>query len=360
MVISALVYARSPSEVTPRWHAHGYFAVQTFLFGALLALAPNGRAQFCLLFFILCSQVMMLFRWQTGLIWLSVFALVTGTDFVWVSGFPNGLIELFPFFSGYFFFGVISYLWAQTDSARRESARLLGELQAANAQLRKYAERVEELTIAEERNRLAHEIHDTLGHTLTALDIQLELLACLPLEKSAERRQATENARTLVKQGLVDTRRAVQAMRPAALETFSLPEAIAALVEDFERTTQIQVTWATRGSIVPLATRIALPLYRAAQEALTNIRRHAPSARHVQLQLGYALETVSLRADNDGATLVESNPSGFGLRGLSERAEALGGTFRVGLDGDNFNVEMTLPHRSEFALDLHRAMVHHD
>ena len=348
MAASTLLYARSPGDETPAWQAHGYFVAQTILFGTLLALAPTGRAQFSLPFFILCSQALMLFPLRTGLVWIGIFGLVTGVDFVLVSGFSTGLIELFPFLSGYFFFGAISYLWAQTDVARRESQRLLTELQAAHAQLQRYAARVEELTIAEERNRIAREIHDTLGHTLTALDIQLELLVRLPSEKTAERQQATERARQLVKQGLADARRAVQALRPVALEVFSLPEAMVELVEEFKRTTAIESAWEVEGRAAALPPRLALPLYRAAQESLTNIQRHAATTPRVALRLCYEPERVRLRVQNappvSPAAGASRAGSGYGLRGLRERVEALGGTFHAGADDSGgFAVEMTLP-----------------
>ncbi|MFQ5341318.1 MAG: sensor histidine kinase, partial [Anaerolineae bacterium] len=228
---------------------------------------------------------------------------------------------------------------------------------------------------------LAHEIHDTVGHTLTALDVQLELLARLPSGQTEQRRQAAEQARALVKTGLADVRRAVQALRPAALETFSLPEAIASLAADFQRTTQVHTTWQVEGEITPLPLRLALPLYRAAQEALTNVKRHAPAARRVTLQLRYGAEAVVLWVENDGIPATPTSPpelggteggpvvlwvendgipatptsppelggteggqGSYGLRGLRERAEALGGTFSAGPDGTgSFRAEMTLP-----------------
>lgn len=234
--------------------------------------------------------------------------------------------------------------------ARAEVERLAAKLAAANRKLRAYAAQVEELAMTRERARLAHEIHDTVGHTLTALDVQLELLARLPLDQTEARQQVVERARMLVKKGLADMRRAVQALRPAALETFSLSEAIAGLVADFEQTTRIKATWRIEGEAVPLPPRLAVPLYRAAQEALTNVRRHAPAAQQVTLQLHYGPEAVTLSVENDGVPVSPSPPSsgeiegGYGLRGMRERAEALGGTFSAGPDeAGGFRVEMRLP-----------------
>jgi signal transduction histidine kinase len=235
--------------------------------------------------------------------------------------------------------------------ARAEVERLAAELSKANRKLSEYALHAEELAITRERARLAHEIHDSVGHTLTALDVQLELLTRLPPSRSEQRRQATEQARALVKRGLTDVRRAVQALRPSALETFSLPEAVAALVADFERTTQTRAVWQVEGEITPLPSRLAVSLYRAAQEALTNVRRHAPSAQQVKIRLRYRPETVVLSVENDGFALTlglsptgRSEGGGYGLHGLRDRAELLGGAFSAGPDTDgSFRLEMSLP-----------------
>jgi signal transduction histidine kinase len=273
--------------------------------------------------------------------WL-VYVLLRG----WSAAGPAWLDDL-PWYGLTF---ALAEIVARQREHREQVEALAAELAEANRQLQDYAAQTEELAIIRERARLAHELHDTVGHTLTALDIQLELLARLPPGQAEQRQQAAGRARTLVKEGLADVRRAVQALRPAALETFSLPEAIAGLVAGFEQTAQIQTAWQVAGEPRPLPPRLALPLYRAAQEALTNVRRHAPAAQHVTVSLHYEPGAVSLRVKNDGAALTpDPSPTGrgeqgYGLRGLHERAEALGGTFHAGPDGaGGFQLEMLVP-----------------
>ena len=248
---------------------------------------------------------------------------------------------------------------ARQREHREQVEVMASELAEAHRQLQDYTAQAEELAITRERARLAHEIHDTVGHTLTALDVQLELLTRLPPDQTEQRWQVAEQARTLVKEGLADVRRAVQALRPAALETFSLPEAIAGLVADFEEAAQICTVWRVEGEVAPLPPRLAVPLYRAAQEALTNVQRHAPSAQQVTVQLRYGPETVTLSVENapsvtsppgpalsevEGLGGTEGGQGGYGLRGLRERAEALGGAFSAGPDETGrFRLEMRLP-----------------
>jgi signal transduction histidine kinase len=264
-------------------------------------------------------------------------------------GLEAALLAGIGYLTGIVFVVFVTQVAVHEREARAEVERLAAELAEANRRLREYAAQAEELATTRERARLAHEIHDSVGHTLTALDVQLELLARLPPGQTGQRQQVAEQSRTLVKEGLADVRRAVQALRPAALETFSLPEAIAGLVAGFEQTAQIRATWQVEGKVLPLPPRLAVPLYRAAQEALTNVRRHAPSAQQVTLQLHYGPEAVTLSVENDGPQTSEiSKDLGglgrHGLRGLRERAESLGGAFSAGPDeAGGFRLEMRLP-----------------
>jgi len=249
-----------------------------------------------------------------------------------------------------FFVVFITQTAVRERQARAEMERLAAELQEANRKLRAYADQAEELAVTHERARLAHEMHDTVGHTLTALDVQLELLARLPPGQTEYRRDAARQARSLVKEGLADMRRAVAALRPAALESFSLSVAIDGLITHFAHTTGIPTDWKVVGEKADLAPRLALPLYRTAQEALTNIQRHAASTPQVRIRLCYESDAALLTVINaqptqedDGEAGTEKH-SGHGLAGLRERAEMLGGCFQAGPDEDGgFRVKMRLP-----------------
>jgi signal transduction histidine kinase len=288
-------------------------------------------------------------RWTVAVCALLVVAL--SASYGLRGGWEAALLAGIGYLAAIVFVVFVTQVAVREREARAEVERLAAELEAANRTLREYAAQAEELAITRERARLAHEIHDSVGHTLTALDVQLELLAQLPPGRTEQRRQAAEQARALVKEGLADMRRAVQALRPAALETFSLPEAIGGLVADFEQTTHIRTVWQVEGKVLPLPPRLAVPLYRAAQEALTNVRRHAPSAQQVALQLRYGPEAVALSVENPppitsppGLEGTEGGAEGYGLRGLRERAELMGGAFSAGPDeAGGFRLEMRLP-----------------
>ncbi|HBY96467.1 MAG TPA: hypothetical protein DEP84_21405 [Chloroflexi bacterium] len=225
---------------------------------------------------------------------------------------------------------------------------LQAKLTEAYGQMQDHIARAEALAMAQERARLAREIHDTLGHTLTALDVQLELIVQLSANSNEDCERVARHARALVKDGLSEVRRAVKALRPGALEVLSLSEAIASLTADYQERTHIDVIWHVEGEVVPLSSRLAVPLYRAAQEALTNVSRYA-EATQVVVTLGFEREAIHLTVEDNGQASESSRQNGgaavgFGLRGLRERAEALRGEFQAGpARTGGFRVEMKLP-----------------
>ncbi|RME42610.1 MAG: hypothetical protein D6791_17325, partial [Chloroflexi bacterium] len=183
----------------------------------------------------------------------------------WLGGWQVALQVGAGYLAALLFVVYITQVAVRERLARAEVQRLADELQVANRKLLAYADQAEELAITRERVRLAHELHDTVGHTLTALDVQLALLFALPPGETVQRRQAAQNARELVKDGLADMRRAVAALRPAALETFSLPVAVEGLVMQFAHITGVTPQQRIEGDERSLDPRLALPLYRTVQ-----------------------------------------------------------------------------------------------
>ena len=208
------------------------------------------------------------------------------------------------------------------------------ELGAAHAQLQAHADEVEELTVARERTRMAREIHDTLGHYLTILGIQLETIAKLQERDPARAALEVAEARRVAAQSMQEVRNAVAALRPAGLATLTLPAALTELAGEFERVAGGAVpTLDLDTPLPPLSPDVQLAIYRAAQEALTNIRKHA-SADKVLVRLRYEDAWLELLVvDNGrgpGAAANGLPGGGFGLIGLRERIALLGGEVAIG------------------------------
>jgi signal transduction histidine kinase len=230
------------------------------------------------------------------------------------------------------------------ERARAEA--LVMELEAAQRQLRAHAAESEELAISRERNRMAREIHDTLGHYLTILAVQLE--TALKMQELGDARLHAElvEARRAAAECLAEVRSSVAALRPADLTTLSLPDALGRLVSEYEALDPtIEIALDVDGSTDGLDLEQRLTLYRCAQETLTNIRKHAGATRALlRLRMdGQRAEFLAL--DNGRGASSEAEPApGFGLLGMRERVALLGGTSSIGPEpGKGWRVQVTLP-----------------
>ena len=210
-----------------------------------------------------------------------------------------------------------------------ERIRKLNEqLNQANDQLRDYAVNMERMTQMRERNRLAREIHDTLGHTLTGIimgtDAGLALFDVAPEESKKRMQVVAQSARN----GLTDVRRSIKALRPDALEHSSLTQALEGLVENFRLTTSAQIAYFRETEELILGTDEEDTLYRVVQEGLTNAVRHGKADR-IEILITREGNLVSIRIRDNG-TGCGKLEEGFGLRHMRERLEMLGGTLAYG------------------------------
>lgn len=224
------------------------------------------------------------------------------------------------------------------------------EIAAAHTQLQEYSAQVEELSAVRERNRIAREIHDTLGHSLTLLSVQLETATQLEARGDPRLREELREARKVVKSCLTEVRHSVEALRPDEASAGSLQERLRRLVADFETTCrQTRITLDLEEATHSLNPELSQALYRCAQEALTNIRKHAHATK-VLLRLSTSGEQedhleLTVLDNGQGTTSQHDYPaSGFGLQGMRERVVLLDGTLRAGPEpGHGWRVEVVFP-----------------
>jgi signal transduction histidine kinase len=206
--------------------------------------------------------------------------------------------------------------------------RLREMLNDSNRKLTEYAAQVEELATAKERNRLAREIHDNIGHYLTAVNMQIEAALAIMENDPQRARESLTKAQNLTKEGLAEIRLSVSALRSNPMDARPLHEAIELLVEE-HRTSGLQVTYRVEGAIRPVSAAVEITLYRIAQEALTNIRKHA-QATHADLILQYVdAQQVNLKINDNGSGSTSDKSTGFGLVGIQERLSVLGGKLNI-------------------------------
>ncbi|WP_330337387.1 sensor histidine kinase [Streptomyces sp. NBC_00557] len=223
------------------------------------------------------------------------------------------------------------YVLRLDAEARGNAQRLLAQERAARA-----AE-AESAALAE-RARIAREIHDVLAHSLSAQLVHLEA-ARLLIENGADRQRILERvvaARGMARDGLAETRQALSALRG---ELTPLEDFLSDLVSGAEGA-EVTVTGERR----PLPAEASQAVRRVAQEALTNVRKHAQGAK-VQLRLDYSEHEVTLDVRDSGGRPGELTESGggYGLLGMRERAELLGGSLDAGPDEEGFVVTLKVP-----------------
>jgi signal transduction histidine kinase len=182
--------------------------------------------------------------------------------------------------------------------------------------------------VVAERTRIARELHDTFSQGYTALAVQLEAATRRIASSPEKARQNLDQARMLVRDGLTDARRAVWALRPQPLEGGDLASALTEMAGRLGAEAPVEVR--VEGQPRRLAEDLEIALLRIGQEALTNAFKHA-QARRIQLTVSYGADQIELRVADDGRGFAgERPPEGhFGLRGIRERVDGLGGQLRV-------------------------------
>jgi signal transduction histidine kinase len=215
-------------------------------------------------------------------------------------------------------------------------------LDEAHQRLREYAAQIETMATIAERNRLAREIHDNVGHYLTSINIQLAAAHAVLEKNPVQAGSAIEKAQGLTREGLSQIRGSVAALRTLPTENRSLLEALADLVRE-TRHAGIAVSLSLLGTLPQLSSQVKFTLYRIAQEGLTNVRKHA-QAGHIELILDCTnISFVKLGVKDDGVGATGAT-EGFGLLGARERVQALNGQLRtVGKPGVGFLLEVELP-----------------
>lgn len=250
----------------------------------------------------------------------AVAVVIATVPFVHVGmSWADGAREAFGTLVAVLFAAVVTELLQREQRTRRELA-------VAHRQLRDHADRAERLARAEERNRVARDIHDGLGHALTVVQMQVKAARAVLGTDPQRADDVLAQAQGQSEEALAEVRRSVRALREPRVVP-PLPVALKALADETSATgfpTGLAVSGTERD--LPDETREAL--FRAAQEGLTNVRKHAGAGR-VDLALEFADAAVRLEISDDGNGMADHTEPGFGLVGIRERVTRLGGRLDV-------------------------------
>lgn len=231
----------------------------------------------------------------------------------------------------------------QEDERARVQSATIGELERTNTALQRALDenaalhaqllvQAREAGVADERRRLAAEIHDTIAQGLTGIIAQLQVVANTPDPGTA--REHLGRASDLARQSLGEARRSVHNLAPVALEHDGLPEALDKTVTEWGRRTGVRSEFTLTGTAEHLHEEVSATLLRIAQEALSNASRHARAAR-LGVTLSFMGDEVTLDVRDDGrgfdpvAVPERTGSGGFGLEGMRARAERIAGSLTV-------------------------------
>jgi signal transduction histidine kinase len=232
---------------------------------------------------------------------------------------PDGLRQVVSTGLACSFAFVLAALHLREQKARSELAEANGRLRALSAQ-------VEELATIKERSRVARDIHDGLGHHLTVVGMQVQAARAVLTSDPGAADQLLSRAEEQARQALGSVRESVAALREARPVDEPLSEQLRTLASQ-STAPGLSITVEVEGSERPLDPAAKVALYRAAQEGLTNIHKHA-NAHTAVLRLEYLSDAVSLQVRDDGCG-IDGGGGGFGLVGMRERVGRLGGSLQV-------------------------------
>ena len=237
----------------------------------------------------------------------------------------------------------VLYLVLLVQSKHHEKERIAilnKQLEEANVRLRAFALEAERTAETRERNRLAREIHDTLGHTLTGIAAGLD--ACIVLVDAAPAvvKKQLEKIRETARHGIVDVRRSVKKLRPDDLEKLPLQQAIKKVIAEFSASSGVDIQLVEMGWPEKLREDEEEVIYRIVQEGITNARRHGKATK-VTVTCGLEPGRFYIIIADNGRGCAEPK-QGFGLRHMEERLELLHGRLRYWSD-KGFTLEATIP-----------------
>ena len=240
-------------------------------------------------------------------------------------------------------FGLAIFFVLQLTNKVLTERQMRQKLANAHEQLQQYSQKIEELATVQERNRIARDIHDSLGHALTSLNIQMQTAVKLWEREPVQARSFLAQAQKLGKTAMQEVRKSISTLREDVKDEQPLEAKIETLVDDFRKGTGLAIcTNISCCGSAPLP--VAKTVYRIVQEALTNIFKYA-QATEVQIQLKITQEGIHLTVEDNGKGFdLNQNHSGFGLRGMQERVVAVNGHFQLKTSpGKGCRIEVEIP-----------------
>ena len=304
------IYEKNPSL---------YFESQLIVLILMLMLVTRSIDAINFFALLLALQAALVFNGKTASIWIAVYYLTVSMAVFNQNGI-NGLYAFIFYFVTYVAMGFFGHILQQAELARDRNQRLIEELQATQQKLR-------ELAVVEERNRLARDLHDSVKQQVFAISMQLGA-ARTSLSETDKAYQSVTEAERLAQQAGTELTALINALRPPSLGRKSLPDAIREYVEEWSRQNHIKIDM-NIDSTISVDEQVEQALFRVLQEALANVARHS-KADKVRVELRSEGGTVTLNIDDNGIGFDSKEiAKGIGLDSMQERLIVVNGNVDI-------------------------------
>jgi signal transduction histidine kinase len=265
---------------------------------------------------------------------ISIMSYSNAWGIVW-TGLPT-------FFAGQVFILIFTEMAYTEQQARIKVEKLAEELSQANRQLSEYANQVKDLAVSQERNRLAREIHDGLGHYLTTINMQIKAAIAVMQKDLPQSIHLLENAQQLSVEALDDVRSSVSSLREDNLGALSLGERIIKLI-DSSKSAERNFNFLVEGKPRAMTPQVDVSLFRVVQEAINNANKHSKSTE-VNITLNFDEPDIIKLNISDNGKGSETPDGGFGLIGMKERIRLINGSFEIKTaKGCGFSIIVSVP-----------------
>ena len=296
-----------------------YFGIQAFLLTVLTSLGSTTWDAFVFLFLLLTIHTTLILPGRPATIWISLYYAIVSTIVLLTRG-TDGIYAILFYISAFVLCGYFGYGLQQTELARDKNQKLLEELQATQQKL-------QELAVLEERNRLARDLHDSVKQQVFAISMQLSA-ARASLSETDKAYGPIIQAEKLAQQAGMELTTLIHQLRPQPLESKTLPAALREYIAEWSKQNRIETHLSMDDDLL-LNVSEEQTLFRVIQEALSNVARHS-QATHVTVELLHMDSEILLCvADNGKGLDVEHVQKGVGLDSMRERLMQIGATFHV-------------------------------
>ncbi|MBB6455331.1 glucose-6-phosphate-specific signal transduction histidine kinase [Salirhabdus euzebyi] len=249
-------------------------------------------------------------------------------------------VDILLFFGIGLGFNLITKSQKRYKNLVQENRKQYEMIQSQNNALEQYAHQVEKYTLLEERNRMARDLHDSIGHYFTTITVGLDAISYMINSDPKLAGQKVNRLAEISREGLNEVRRTIHQIASSTAD-LPLTNQLETLLKEFEEHTDTKILFEKMGGEVDLNLQRKLSLVRFVQECLTNAKRHG-GARFIKVTVQYTKESVELKVYNDGKK-IETINFGFGLTSMKNRVEELNGELRIENKEDGVTIICTLP-----------------